>query len=413
MGNNRATINNTAIIFPTQLLEKGIPLPFLEGRFVVDQGWCAVITEGGAFKEILEPGTHFLGKYHMFRDVKATKVDLREKTLEVMTWGEFQISQPVPVEVDLNLSVEYRVSDARRVVTEVTTPLLSLYDRVLEAVRGSIVHANINEIRTQGEGIARSTLENLKAMILPNKIGIEVIKVLTTKIKATDTGNDAIGTFMKEQWQKVQEFKIDNELIGQTKLSPAWLAINRPELYAQIMAGNTTVLTQLIDKGLLDPAGFLNQPANASSQNPFMPGDFIQNILGNPSGTTRGNLPQAPDRAEQNNQLAAPATDGRARIKEEIGLLKKIAGATLDSRPGVDDDGIPDGTYDIKMNFPRSSGGEIIIYFTCPLNYPNTPPNIDVDLNDEETIFQSMILRRWNPKNYLVEIAREAKQFFG
>jgi regulator of protease activity HflC (stomatin/prohibitin superfamily) len=161
MGTNRNTIDHSAIIYPTQLLDKGIPLPFLEGKFVVDQGWCAVITEGGAFKEILEPGTHFLGKYKVFRDVKATKVDMRVKTLEVMTWGEFNISQPIPVEVDLSLSVEYRVADPRRVVTEVTTPLWSLFDRVIKAVRGSIIYATIDEIRTQGEGIARTTMENL------------------------------------------------------------------------------------------------------------------------------------------------------------------------------------------------------------------------------------------------------------
>jgi len=97
MGTNRNTINNSTIIYPTQILDKGIPLPFLEGKFVVDQGWCAVITEGGAFKEILEPGTYFLGKYRVFRDVKATEVDMRVKTMEVITWGEFQISQPLPV----------------------------------------------------------------------------------------------------------------------------------------------------------------------------------------------------------------------------------------------------------------------------------------------------------------------------
>lgn len=413
MGTNRSSISNATIIYPTQLLEKGIPLPFLEGRYVIDQGWCAVITEGGAYKEILEPGTHFLGKYKMFRDVKATKVDMRVKTMEVMTYGEFQISQPVPVEVDLSLSVEYRVADPRRVVSEVTTPLLSLFDRVIEAVRGSIVHATVDEIRTQGEGIARNTLQNLKAMVLPNVLGIEVLNVLTSKIKATDTGNDALATYQKEQWEKVQSFRIDNELAAQANLSPAWFALNRPELYAQIMAGNTAVITQLIDKGLLDPAGFLNQSAGNSGINPNASNMFVQNLLGGFGGSQAGTPNQAPrqDSMKQLESSTGPV-DSRSRIKEEINLLKKVTGAVVDSTAGKDDDGIPDGTFTIKVDFPRSSGGQITVYFVCPENYPKAPPVVDFEIDGEERSFQSGILRRWNNGNYLVEIVRESKQYF-
>ena len=412
MGTNRISINHSAIIYPTQLLDKGIPLPFLEGKFVVDQGWCAVITEGGAFNEILEPGTHFLGKYRLFRDLKATKIDMRVKTLEVMTWGEFQISQPIPVEVDLNLSVEYRVADPRKIVTEVTTPLNSLFDRVIKAVRGSIVYATVEEIRTQGEGIARTTMENLKAMLLPNDIGIEVLSVLTTKIKATDTGNDKLASFQKEQWQKVQEFRIDNELLNQTNLSPTWFAVNRPDLYAQMMAGNTAVITQLIDKGLLDPAAVMNQAAGTSGINVNASSNFVQNLLGNSTGNFQNNQPKSTGPSESVKQISSPASDGRARMKDEISFLKKVAGATIESQSGVDDDGLPDGTYDLKIEFPRSSGGNITLFFSCPEKYPKVPPQMDVEVNGEDTPFQSNILRRWTNSNYLVEIVREAKQYF-
>lgn len=412
MGTNRNTINHSAIIYPTQLLDKGIPLPFLEGKFVVDQGWCAVITEGGAFKEILEPGTHFLGKYKLFRDVKATKVDMRVKTLEVMTYGEFNISQPIPVEVDLSLSVEYRVADPRRVVTEVTTPLWSLFDRVIKAVRGSIVYATIDEIRTQGEGIARTTMENLKAMLLPNEIGIEVSTVLTTKIKATDTGNDALASFQKDQWQKVQEFRIDNELIGQTNLSPAWLAINRPELYAQMMAGKTAVTIQMIDKGLLDPAGFLNEAVGAGGLNINSSNMFVQNLLGITSDNAQNSQAQPAGQDDSIKQVAPSVSDNRSRMKEEINLMKKVPGANVESKPGIDDVGIPDGSYDFKIDFPRSSGGEITLFVSCSEKYPKKPPIIEIEVNGEHTPFQSAILRRWNNNNYLVEIVRELKQFF-
>jgi len=126
MANNRYLISDLDIVRPAQLLDKGIPLPGLHGRYVVEEGWRAVITEGGAFKEILKPGHHFLNKYNFWRDVKAIEVDTRIQTLNVSTSGEFTIAQPIPVGIDLDLAVEYRVSDPRRVALEVKTPLTSL-----------------------------------------------------------------------------------------------------------------------------------------------------------------------------------------------------------------------------------------------------------------------------------------------
>ena len=152
MANNRHLISDFDIMRPAQLLDKGLPLPGLSGRYVVDEGWVAVVTEGGGFKEILKPGTHFLNKYRFWRDVKATAIDTRIQTLSISTTREFTIAQPVPVEINLDLSVEYRVADPRRVTLEVKTPLTSLYDRVVQAVRGAVAYATIEEIRTQGEG---------------------------------------------------------------------------------------------------------------------------------------------------------------------------------------------------------------------------------------------------------------------
>ena len=189
MPTNRSFINDFDIVRPAQLLEKGIPLPGLSGKYTVDEGWIAVVTEGGAFKEILEPGTYFANRYRFFRDVKIIEVDTRVQTLTVSTMREFTIQDPVTVEINLDLSVEYRITDARRVALEVKTPLTSLYDRVIQAGRGAVSYATVTEIRTQGEGIARTTLQQLQAMQLPKVIGIEIFNVLTTSIKATDAGS--------------------------------------------------------------------------------------------------------------------------------------------------------------------------------------------------------------------------------
>lgn len=412
MTTNRHLLNNLEIVKPTQLLDKGLPIPFLEGKYQVDQGWCAVITEGGAFKEILQAGTHFLGRYRMFRDVKATAIDLRIKSLTVSTTREFTIAQPVPVEINLDLSVEYRVSDPRRVATEITTPLTSLFDRIIQAVRGSVVYANVDEIRTQGEGISRATLQRLQAMQLPTILGLEVLNVLTLSIKATDAGNDALAQLQMGEFAKVQDWRVENAILQQTQVTPQWLMINRPELYAQLMAGNQEIIKEMIDKGLLDPAGFLNQSANApaNNANQLLSGYGLPGVPGMPG------LP--PPQSFQNpNTLTPPqpdsvAKDIHSRMREELNYLEKLPGAKIESKPGTDHRGIPDGSYDLRIRIPRSSGGEIVIYLVCQAGYPQSAPAMDVEINGESTPFQSATLRRWAGQ-YLVEIVREVKQYFG
>lgn len=408
MTTNRHIINDSEIIRPTQLLDKGLPIPFLEGKYVVDQGWCAVISEGGAFKEILQAGTHFLGKYRIFRDVKATAIDMRIKSMMVSTTREFSIAQPVPVEINLDISVEYRVSDPRRVAMEISTPLTLLFDRVIQAVRGSVVHAHIDEIRTQGEGIARDTLQRLQAMQLPVTVGLEVLNVLTTSIKATDAGADALAQLQMGEFTRVQDWRVDNAILQQTQVTPQWLMVNRPELYARLMAGNQEILREMIDKGLLDPAGFLNQSMGSSTASPIqlLSGYGLGGIPGLPQpGTSQSQVTPMP-------QLSGGSKDIHSRMREEIGYLEKLPGTKIDSKPGSDDHGIPDGSYDLRVQTPRSSGGKIDIYFTCQAGYPQVPPLVEIEVDEEFTPFQSATLRRWTGQ-YLVEIVREVKQYFG
>lgn len=407
MSTNRALINDFDVIRPQQLLDKGLPLPFLSGKYVVDEGWCAVITEGGAFKEILGPGTHFLEKYHFFRDVKATAINTKINTMTISTTREFMIQKPVPVEINLDVAVEYQVKDARRIATEITTPLTSLYDRVIQAIRSAVVYATVDEIRTQGEGIAQSAMQRLQAMQVSKVIGMEIFNVMVTSIKATDTGNDVLAQQQMSEFTRVRDWQLDSAIVQGTQITPQWMMINRPEIYAQLMTGNFQVVKELIDKGLLDPAAFLNQPSGAASFDPSnMLGGFMNPML---TGTQFGGNQNAPMLTDQG---PAPKKDVNSRIREEIGYLKNLAGASVENKPGQDDDGVPDGSFDIRLTMPRASGGTIAVYITCPNGYPTTPPTIEVEIDEADTPFQSAVLRRWSGQ-YLVEIAREVKQYFG
>jgi hypothetical protein len=411
MPTNRSYINDFDIVRPAQLLEKGIPLPGLSGKYTVDEGWVAVVTEGGAFKETLEPGTYFLNRYRFFRDVKAIEVDTRIQTLTVSTMREFSIQNPVTVEINLDLSVEYRVADARRVALEVKTPLTSLYDRVIQAARGAVSYATVNEIRTQGEGIARTTLQQLQAMQLPKIIGIEIFNVLTTSIKATDAGNDALAAREMSEYERLRDWKLEQETTGQSQVNWAWLLTYRPEVAQRMIETYGMMAKEMIDKGLLDPAGFMNQPLEGPTQmNPMN----MMGAFGMPNTMLPGGQPNQPQLTAQpgGGQSARGASDIHSRIKEDIGYLKGLPGAKVEAGAGMDDDGVPDGSYNLCVTLPRSSGGQIVLYFICASGYPARAPVVEAEVNGQAMPFQSATLRRWQGQ-YLVEIAREAKQWFG
>jgi hypothetical protein len=194
--------------------------------------------------------------------------------------------------------------------------------------------------------------------------------------------------------------------------------VNRPEIYAQLMAGNMEVVKELIDKGLLDPAGVLNQTSGSPGYNP---NQIINNLLSGGMGGMMGGFQNPQSNSgmpgQQNTgsqgQLQAPTPQQNIhdRIREEIKLLEKLPGAKTEAKPGTDDYGIPDNSYDLRVRVARGSGGEIIVYFTCPAGYPKTPPILAVEINDEEVPFQSAVLRRWIGQ-YLVEIVHEIRQFY-
>jgi len=397
MSNNRHMINDFDIIRPAQLLDKGLPIPFLAGRYTVEDGWVAVITEGGAFKEILEPGTHFLDKYSMWRDVKAISIDTRIQTLNVSTQGEFTIQQPVAVEIDLDLAVEYQVSDPRRVALEIKTPLTNLYDRVIQAVRSAVVYATVDEIRTQGEGIARTTLQRLQGMQLPKVLGIEVSNVLVTTIKAGSVGKDVLAQQQLKEYTSVRDWQLDSKITQQSKVTWEWLLMHRPEIAQKYLDTYGTLAKEMIDKGLLDPAGFLNQPANSQGQ-----------IGANPMGMFPGLFPGMPGQTAQPQQITAgqPGQDLHKRMSEETQYLSGIPGANVETKL------LGNGAYNLRVVYPSVSGKQITLYIVCQVGYPQKAPSVIVEVDGQEIAFQSSILQRWNGQ-YLVEIAREAKNRVG
>jgi regulator of protease activity HflC (stomatin/prohibitin superfamily) len=400
MSNNRHLISELEIVRPAQILDKGIPLPLLRGKYLVDEGWKVVITEGGAFREILEPGQYTLDRYTRGQDVKATCVNTTVRILTVSTAGEFSIAQPVPVQVNLDLAVEYQVTDPRRVATEVSNPLLSLYDRVLQAVRSAIVYATIDEVRTQGEELGHTTLQRLQATQLGKHIGIEVLNVKVIKLQPMDTGNDVLAALELKHHTARRDWELDVLMSQGAQVTLQWLALNRPQIYAQILAGNQALLHELINKGLLDPAGFMQTGTGSSPIDlSRLLGDFGLSPFGQGQGMR--------DPGDSAPMLSASTPgDPIARIRKEVEYLRTLPGARVEASLDAD------GAYTIEIVQPRPSGGEMSMLFGCAKDYPRRVPEVEVYIDREPTPWQSSILRRYNGQ-YLIEIVREAKQHFG
>lgn len=417
MPNNRHLVNDFLIVRPSELLETGLPIPGFGGRYTVEEGWQAVITVNGAFREILPAGRHGLDRYGLWRDVKATLVNTRIQSLLVATTREFTIAKPTPVQIDLDLSVEYQVVDPRRVALEVQTPLSGLYDRVINAVRSAVAYATYEEIRTQGEGIAATTLQRLQALNLPAVLGIEVSQVMTTSIKALGTEGDVLASYGMETFKRYQDWQLDNSMIQQSRVSWEWLLVNRPEIAQQMINTHGMLAKELVDKGALDPAAFLNAPVGNPGAAPGL------NPLGSllsPFGQMLPNAqqPQTPQPQSGQTSGVTPQLTGKVdlqmRLQEEHQLLtSQIPNAQIDFKANSGSFGRPDGSYAVRIVMPRSAGGTIEIYLTCPADYPARPPvGLEVEVNQQPVAFQPSALQRWVGQ-YLLEIAREVKSYYG
>ena len=417
MSNNRSLINDSEIIRGGHLLEKGLPIPGLRGTYTVEDGWCAVITVDGMFREILPAGRHIVNQYGIFRDVKATAIDVRVQTLKVSTTGEFTIAQPVPVQINLDVSIEYKVSDPRRVATEVKTPLTMLYDRVLQAVRSIVAYATIDEIRTQGEGLAINTLQRLHSMQLQTTIGIEVYGVLVTSIKATDTAGDALASQTMSEFTKMRDWQLDTEMTSNSRVTWEWMLIHRPEVAQQLIVTYGSLAKEMIEQGALNLSSFLNTPANGGMVNGpasilsglGLPGTG-QSFPGNPPGFRPGVPSASPAWSASPEpppalQLSA-ASSLAARMREELDYLRQQSELSIDHRSAAD------GSQLLRIIMRRTSGSPAEIYCTCPANYPQAAPVIEAEIDGQSFPIQSLALRTWRGQ-FLIEIMREIRQQIG
>ena len=412
MPTNRHLVDNNELVHAPIHLDRGWTAVFGFGKsFVVDEGRVAVITEGGAYIETLYPGTHALSQFAPGRELKAIFVETRELTLTVSTAREFTISRPVPVAINLDVAVTYRVNDFRRVVCEVKYPVTELYDRVILAVRSAVTYSTYDEIRTQGEGIAATTLERLKEAHLPTLVGVEVLSARVIRLQALDTAGDALAGQAFNEYVTVRDWMVNNQITSNSQVTWPWLVQNRPEVAQQLLKMYGGMAEKMIDSGALDASAFLNQSSGNSTpqvNNPLL--DFSQ--FGLPSPFAHVELPSESKSALDETSIitARKRPDLMERMREEVTFLKDFPNAQVNSELTHDLQGIPNA-FLLQVTVPLKMRGELILYFACSTNYPASKPNIEIEVDGDSVPFESEILRTWSGQ-YLLEIVREAKKQF-
>jgi len=398
MSDNRHLINDFDLVRAEQMLDQGIPLPGLSGKYEVKEGFCAVITEGGVYKETIGPGFYHLSKYKMFRNVGAILVDMRRKQLSIETKRKYSIKSPVSVQLDLDLTVDYQVQDPRMVALEIEQPLLALYDRVNQAIAPVIRGANYEEIKIITESFGERIFARLQGMQLPKIIGIKVLGVIITNLVPLDSGEDALSRQSMDEHRQFRNWQLDSIIRENTNFTLKDYIDDAPP------EKRLDFIQALIENGAFDEAGkLLSRPAGRSSASPATD---IENFLLN-LGHTHNRM--NPDESSNNQKLLAGndlnEAQSRRRMLEEEELIKSIPGSKWELKHRADDKGFPDGSYIIRK-VPRSSGGEIICYFLCDKDFPRTPPIISLEVDHEDVVFESTNLRNWRGQ-YLYEIVNE------
>ena len=115
----------------------------------------------------LPPGLHAFWKFN--RSLAVDVVDLRVKTLKIDA-QEFLTSDKVELRIDVNVS--YRLTDARKTVTEVKDPVDSLTKEIQLALRIAVGHRTVDALLQDKSAVDRAVFDQVCGKLA--EIGIEV-----------------------------------------------------------------------------------------------------------------------------------------------------------------------------------------------------------------------------------------------
>lgn len=144
---------------------------FLAGWFVVSPAEKAVVLQFGRYHDTWEPGLHWLPRFiRSETKVNVEKIDSFSYKSEMLTADENI--------VDVAVSVQYRVGNARDYLYSVVDPRLSLGQATASALRQVVGSTTLDDILTVGRDVAkREVAVQLKKTLEVYHLGLEVTDV--------------------------------------------------------------------------------------------------------------------------------------------------------------------------------------------------------------------------------------------
>ncbi|MBU4846861.1 FtsH protease activity modulator HflK, partial [Salmonella enterica subsp. enterica serovar Typhimurium] len=141
------------------------------GFYTIKEAEQGVVTRFGKFYQIVEPGLNW--KPTFIDEVQPVNV----KTIRDLTTGGMMLTSDENM-VQVEINVQYVVSDPEAFLFNVTTPMNSLGQATDSAVRGVIGRSEMEKILTSNRSEIRDqTRQELEETIRPYKMGISIVDV--------------------------------------------------------------------------------------------------------------------------------------------------------------------------------------------------------------------------------------------
>ncbi|MEQ4924060.1 FtsH protease activity modulator HflK [Proteus hauseri] len=170
-GQNGGPRSNAGNLLVTLALGAVIVVWAASGFYTIKEAEQGVVTRFGKFYQIVEPGLNW--KPTFVDEVQPVNV----KTIRDLTTGGMMLTSDENM-VQVEINVQYVVSDPETFLFNLTTPINSLGQATDSAVRGVIGRSEMEKILTSNRSEIRDqTRQELEETIRPYKMGISIVDV--------------------------------------------------------------------------------------------------------------------------------------------------------------------------------------------------------------------------------------------
>jgi membrane protease subunit HflK len=165
----------------------------VSGIFIVDPSEQAVILRFGKYQETVGPGPHWIPRF-----IQTKKVVNTEK-IEKYDYSALMLTQDANV-VSAELTVQYRVSNPRDYLFNLTSAKVSLEQATASALRQIIGQTKLDAILTvDREKVRQGARDTLVSILKKYNSGLTVTDVSFQQAKAPDEVKDAFDDAIKAQ----------------------------------------------------------------------------------------------------------------------------------------------------------------------------------------------------------------------